>query len=150
MRHLDGESRSQGNLLPDTLDDYVAEAAKEQNRYVVPEPFPENGMYFRTDHFSFAKRGVPSLYATEGMDHVEHGEEWTREQVKKYTENHYHKPSDRYDPDWDLSGMVEDLQLLFQVGCRLAAEGAFPNWKEGTEFRSLRDRDMQASDGPGE
>jgi excinuclease UvrABC helicase subunit UvrB len=79
------------------------------------------------------------------MDHVKYGEEWTKKQKDLYTENHYHKPSDEYDPNWDLSGMVEDLQLLFQVGLRLGNEDTFPNWKEGTEFRAKRDRDMEAA-----
>jgi Zn-dependent M28 family amino/carboxypeptidase len=127
------------------LDRYVEAAAAEQGRSVRPDPEPEKGHFYRADHFSFAKQGIPSLYVTEGMDHVEHGEEWTKEQIEKYTENHYHKPSDEYDPEWDLSGMVEDLQLLFQIGCRLGTGDVFPNWEKDTEFRAIRDRDMEAT-----
>lgn len=79
------------------------------------------------------------------MDSVEHGEEWTKTQKDLYTENHYHKPSDEFDPDWELSGMVEDLQLLFRVGVKLGNEATFPNWKQDTEFRAKRDRDMEAA-----
>ncbi len=129
------------------LDDYVQAAASEQGRTVRPDPEPEKGHFYRADHFSFAKQGIPALYVTEGLDSVEHGEEWTKEQIAKYTENNYHKPSDEYDPGWDLSGMVEDLQLLFQVGYRLGSEDTFPNWKEGTEFRAKRDEDMKAAAG---
>jgi len=127
------------------LDDYVQSAAASQDRTVRPDPEPEKGHFYRADHFSFAKQGIPALYVTTGLDHVEYGEEWTREQMDKYTENHYHKPSDEYDPEWDLSGMVEDLQLLFHVGCMLGNGDSFPNWKEGTEFRAVRDADMQAA-----
>jgi Zn-dependent M28 family amino/carboxypeptidase len=127
------------------LDYYVESAASAQNRSVRPDPDPEKGYFYRADHFSFAKQGIPALYVTMGQDHVEHGEEWAREQRDKYTENHYHQPSDEYDPDWDLSGMVEDLHLIFNVGCMLGNGDSFPNWKEGTEFRALRDADMKAA-----
>jgi Zn-dependent M28 family amino/carboxypeptidase len=127
------------------LDDYVKSAASEQGRTVRPDPEPEKGYFYRGDHFSFAKLGVPSLWPDTGMDSVEHGEEWTKKQKDFYTDNHYHKPSDEYDPNWDLSGMVEDLQLLFQVGLKLGNEDTFPNWKEGTEFRAKRDRDMETA-----
>jgi len=127
------------------LDNYVESAAASQNRSVRPDPGPEKGFFYRADHFSFAKHGIPAIFATTGMDHVEHGVEWTKNQVDLFTANHYHKPSDEYDPDWDLSGMVEDLQLLFQVGLSLGNEASFPNWKEGTEFRAKRDRDMAAA-----
>jgi len=127
------------------LDDYVKSAASEQGRTVRPDPEPEKGFFYRADHLSFAKQGIPALWTETGMDSVEHGEEWTKKQKDLYTANHYHKPSDEYDPSWDLSGMVEDLQLLFQVGLMLGNEDTFPNWKEGTEFRAKRDRDMEAA-----
>jgi Zn-dependent M28 family amino/carboxypeptidase len=127
------------------LDDYVKSVASEQSRTVRPDPEPEKGYFYRGDHFSFAKQGVPALWPDTGMNSVEHGEEWTKKQKDHYTENHYHKPSDEYDPNWDLSGMVEDLQLLFRVGLRLGNEDTFPNWKKGTEFGAKRDRDMEAA-----
>jgi Zn-dependent M28 family amino/carboxypeptidase len=127
------------------LDDYVRAAAAGQGRTVRSDPEPEKGYFYRADHFSFAKQGIPALYVTMGLDHVEHGEQWTLEKKKRYTENNYHKPSDKYDPDWDLTGMVEDLQLLFQIGYRLGNEDAFPNWTEGTEFRAKRDEDMKSA-----
>lgn len=128
------------------LDEYVKTAAAEQGRRVEPDPEPEKGYFYRGDHFSFAKQGVPALWVDPGIDHVEHGEEWTIEQRKQYTDNHYHKPSDEFDPNWDLSGMVEDLQLLFNVGLRLANEDTFPNWTEGNEFKAKRDMDMKNID----
>ncbi|MBN2243864.1 MAG: M28 family peptidase [Acidobacteria bacterium] len=127
------------------LDDYVHAAASGQGRTVRPDPEPEKGYFYRADHFSFARQGIPALYVTTGLDHVEHGEKWTLEKKAEYTENHYHKPSDEYDPGWDLTGMVEDLEMLFQIGCRLGNEDSFPNWKEGTEFRAKRDADMKAA-----
>lgn len=127
------------------LDDYVKEAAEEQSRRVRPDPKPEKGSFYRSDHFPFAKEGIPALYTTTGINHVEHGEEWTLAQKDKYTAEKYHKPSDEYDPDWDLSGAIDDLRLLFKVGYRLTKAKTFPNWKEGTEFKAKRDTDIEAA-----
>jgi Zn-dependent M28 family amino/carboxypeptidase len=124
------------------LDDYLAEAVDAQGRLIRPDPEPEKGFYYRSDHFNFARYGVPALYTDAGIDHVEHGEQWTRERRDEYTAQHYHQPSDEYDPDWDLSGAIEDLQLVFRVGYALATDRAFPNWREGTEFRATRDSVM--------
>jgi hypothetical protein len=88
---------------------------------------------------------VPSLYASAGFDHVEHGEEWTLEKRDKYISQIYHKPSDEYDPDWDLSGAIDDMRLLFKIGYRLSMESTFPNWREGTEFKAKRDADMKTA-----
>lgn len=124
------------------LDDYVLKEAAGQNRTVMPDPKPERGSFYRSDHFPFAKQGVPALYTSMGIDHVEHGKEWTLAKRDEYIKNNYHKPSDEYDPNWDLSGGIEDLQLLFQIGYRLSMESFFPNWKEGSEFKAKRDADM--------
>ena len=121
------------------LDEYVEQAAAEQGRRVRPDPSPERGSIFRSDHFSFAKQGVPVIYTSPGVDHIEHGEKWGREKIDKYIAENYHKPSDEYDPGWDLSGTVDDLRLLFRVGYRLSMESTFPNWHEGSEFKSIRD-----------
>ncbi len=126
------------------LDDYVEAAAKEQGRYVVPEPNPERGMYFRTDHFSFAKAGVPSLFVKGWSDHAEHGKEWTSETVREFWANHYHRPSDEYDPETaDLAGIVDDAKLFFRIGLRLGAEGVHPEWREGSEFKLIRKKAMR-------
>jgi Zn-dependent M28 family amino/carboxypeptidase len=124
------------------LDDYVKEMATEQGRVVKPNPTPERGSFYRSDHFSFAKQGIPSLYTGTGNDHAEHGEEWTRARKDKYISENYHKPSDEFDPNWDLSGAIDDLRLLFKVGYKLSMESTFPNWREGTEFKAKRDADM--------
>jgi Zn-dependent M28 family amino/carboxypeptidase len=126
------------------LDQYIEAAAKEAGRAVNPDPTPEKGSYFRSDHFPFAKQGVPAVYPSGGTDSIAHGKEWTLSQKEKYTTEKYHKPSDEFDSNWDLSGAVDDLRLLFKVGYRLAMESTFPNWKEGTPFKAKRDADIAA------
>jgi Zn-dependent M28 family amino/carboxypeptidase len=127
------------------LDDYVQKTAKEDGRTVRPDPEPEKGYFYRSDHFNFAKQGVPALYTDPGIEHIERGEKWTLDQRDKYTAENYHKTSDEFDPAWDLSGAIDDLRLLFKVGYRLSKETTFPNWKPGTEFKAKRDTDMQAA-----
>ena len=124
------------------LDDYLNEAASRVGRTLRPDPEPEKGFYYRSDHFSFAKVGIPSLYTDSGIDHVEHGTEWTLARRADYTSNRYHKPSDEFDPSWDLTGALDDLGLLFRVGYRIADSGDWPNWREGNEFRAVRDGDL--------
>ena len=127
------------------LDDYVAAAAKEQGRYLAPELFPENGMYFRTDHFSFAKAGVPALFVKGWSDHAEHGKEWAARQVQEYWSTHYHRPSDEYDPRTaDLSGIVEDAKLFFKIGMKLSMEETFPQWRDDSEFKAIRDKALSS------
>jgi len=122
-----------------TLDDVLQEAATTQNRTLNPDAEPEKGFYYRSDHFEFAKQGVPALYTDAGIKYV--GKDSTYGQAKRdeYTNIDYHKPTDEIKPDWDLSGAVDDLQLLFQVGYRVSQRAAFPEWKPGTEFKAKRD-----------
>ena len=128
-----------------TLDNDLEAVAKEQGRVVKPDAEPEKGFYYRSDHFNFAKVGVPALDPDAGINSVEHGEAWGREQRDDYTANRYHKPSDEYGPSWDLSGAVDDLQLFFRVGYQLASDSTFPDWKAGTEFKARRDSMMAAA-----
>jgi Zn-dependent M28 family amino/carboxypeptidase len=121
------------------LEDYLEVAAATQNRYTAPEPNPERGYYYRSDHFNFAKVGVPALYLETGEDSIEFGREWGAQQAQDYNENRYHAPSDEYDPHWDLSGGAQDLLLYFNVGERLTNTSSFPKWREGNEFKSIRD-----------
>ena len=124
------------------LDDYARIAAEAQGRYLRPDPDPQKGYYYRSDHFSFAKVGIPALYLDSGIDHIEHGEAWTQERIADYTANRYHKPADEYDPEtWDLTGTASDVQLLYTIGSTLAGESTFPNWTDGNEFKALRDAD---------
>jgi Zn-dependent M28 family amino/carboxypeptidase len=127
------------------LDAYVEAAALEQGRRIKPDPKPEKGSYFRADHFAFAKEGIPAIYVSSGIDHVKYGEAWTLEKMDKFVAEKYHKPSDEYDPNWDLSGAVDDLRLLFKVGYRLAMESSFPNWKPGIVYKAKRDAAMAAA-----
>ncbi len=125
------------------LDDYIREAAAAQGRVVRPDAEPEKGFFYRSDHFSFAKQGVPALDPEDGIDNVERGEAWGREQRDKWTAEKYHKPSDEYDSTWNLAGAAEDVQLYFAVGYRLASEHTWPNWRAGNEFRAARDAMMK-------
>lgn len=124
------------------LDDYAAEAAKKQGRYILPDPNPHTGMYFRADHFSFAKAGVPALFARGNCDHIEKGKEYMSKMEKDWLANNYHKPADEYQDWWDLSGIEEDAKLMFRIGWKLANEDTFPKWKEGSEFKAIRDKQM--------
>ncbi len=124
------------------LDRYVEEAAALQGRVVRADPEPEKGFFYRSDHFSFAKVGIPASYSDPGIDHVSRGEAWTRERMAEYSSDRYHQPADEYDETWDLSGAIDDIRLVFRMGYRLANESTFPNWTEGTEFRAIRDGSM--------
>jgi Zn-dependent M28 family amino/carboxypeptidase len=127
-----GKSELEGILTP---------LAAAQGRHIVPEPTPEKGFFYRSDHFSFAKRGVPMIYFDSGEDLVNGGVEAGRKASEDYTSNRYHKPDDEYDPKADWSGAVEDLTLNYQLGRELADGTAWPNWNKDAEFRATRDKD---------
>lgn len=123
------------------LDDYLAVAAMAQDRYLFPDPNAHTGMYFRSDHFPFASKGIPALFARGNCDSREHGKEWAAAQEKDYLDNKYHKAADNYYPElWDMSGIVEDAQLSFDIGYQLAMSDRWPGWKEGSEFKHLRSK----------
>ncbi len=122
-----------------TLDEHVRAVAAEQGRVVRPDPEPEKGFFYRSDHFSFAKQGVPALDTDSGIEYIGKPEGWGLEVRRRYTAERYHKPQDEFDPSWDLSGAVEDLQLLFLVGYRVANEDRWPEWYPGTEFKAKRE-----------
>lgn len=125
------------------MDDYAVRAADLQGRVVLPNPNPAAGSFYRSDHFPLAKQGIPALYGHAGRDHKVHGEEWTRERADAWTAEHYHQPSDEYDPGyWDLEGAMDDIRLWFHVGLELAYSTDFPDWNEGTEFKAVRDATM--------
>ena len=121
------------------LDDVAAEVAARLGRVLAPDPEPEKGFYYRSDHFSFAKAGIPAFYADPGVEYVDKPEGYGIEKRTEYTANDYHKVSDEVKPDWDLSGAVEDLTFLYHMGARLAAGGEWPAWSETSEFRALRE-----------
>jgi Zn-dependent M28 family amino/carboxypeptidase len=126
------------------LEPYLERAAAKQDRVLREEPTPENGFFYRSDHFNFAKVGVPALYFKLGVEDREKGAEWAKAQAAEFTALHYHKPSDEFRPGTDLRGGVQDLELLFDVGSVLAREKRFPNWYATSEFRAARDRSLAA------
>lgn len=121
------------------LDDWLAPIAATQKRVLKQESAPEKGMFFRSDHFSFAKAGVPALYAKGGIENLEKGPEYGQSVVDDYTIEHYHKGADNFDPNWDLRGVVQDLNALQQLGKTLANSDKWPNYREGNAFRKARD-----------
>jgi Zn-dependent M28 family amino/carboxypeptidase len=126
------------------LDDVIAAAAVEQQRVTVPESEPEKGYYYRSDHFELAKQGVPMLYPGSGYDHKTKGRAYMEARAADYIANDYHRVSDEYDPSWDVTGAMLDLQLYFTVGYKIADNDDWPNWREGTEFRAARDAQRRA------
>lgn len=126
------------------LDDYASEAATYQDRYVVPDPNPESAMYYRADHFSFARAGIPALFARANTHHAEKGKEWTAQTEQDWIRTRYHKPQDEYEPEeWNFEGIADDARLSFRIGWRLANNRDFPSWKEGSEFKSIREEQMR-------
>jgi len=121
------------------MDEYAEEAAKKQGRYIVKDPEPEKGYFFRSDHFNFAKVGIPALYA----DGRYEGFTKSKEEIKKLNDDYllhkYHQPTDEFDPETDLSGVQFDVQLFFMVGYKLANEDYFPKWYESSEFKAARE-----------
>ena len=127
------------------LEDILRDVAAGQNRAIHGEAATEKGFFFRSDHFNFVKAGVPSLYAKGGNDHVEKGEVHGQAIADAYIAQHYHKPSDAWDPSWDLSGMVEDFEALYQVGRTIAGSSVWPEWYEGNAFRATREASLAAA-----
>jgi len=125
------------------LEDYLVRAARRQDRVVMPEPTPENGFFFRSDHFNFAKVGVPALYIKLGVEDREKGAEWAKARNAEFTLKDYHKPSDEFRPGTDLRGGLEDVTLLYDIGRTLANERRFPQWYPQSEFRAARDRSLK-------
>jgi Zn-dependent M28 family amino/carboxypeptidase len=125
------------------LDDYLRDAAAEQGRTLVPDAEPEKGFYYRSDHFNFAKVGVPALSTDAGIDFIDKPADYGMKKKEEYTANFYHQPSDQVDPAWDLSGYAEQAKLLMAVGYRVANAAAMPEWKPGNEFKPIRDRSLK-------
>jgi Zn-dependent M28 family amino/carboxypeptidase len=122
-----------------TLEATLGEVAAERGRTLTPDAEPEKGRYFRSDHFEFAKRGVPGLYTHSGIHFIGKPESYGLQKSEEYTTRDYHKVSDEIKPGWDLSGMADDATLLFQVGQGIANETRWPEWKPESEFRKLRE-----------
>ena len=121
------------------LEDILGTIATEQQRTLVEESNPAGGFYFRSDHFNFAKAGVPALYAEGGEDLVDGGTEAGQAAGEDYTAKRYHKPDDEFSEDWDLAGVIQDLEALYAVGRQVAGSNTWPEWREGNAFRATRE-----------
>jgi Zn-dependent M28 family amino/carboxypeptidase len=121
-----------------SIDQIATMIAAEQGRVVKPDQFADKGYFYRSDQFSFAKIGVPAMYLDEGTDFVDRPPEWGREQKNHYTEVNYHQPSDEYDPNWNLDGMVDDALLGYWTGLAIANSDDMPVWNAGDEFEAAR------------
>jgi Zn-dependent M28 family amino/carboxypeptidase len=129
---------------PLTLQDELIAVGKAHGRYYSPDPRPEAGSFFRSDHFSFAKRGVPAISFGGGIDLIDGGKAAGEAKSKAYTAEKYHQPADEFDPSWDPRGFVADGSLLFELGQRLANSRIWPEWKPGAEFKAERDKTAAA------
>jgi Zn-dependent M28 family amino/carboxypeptidase len=122
-----------------TMDEVLRSLVEPKGRTLIPDPESEKGYFYRSDHFEFAKKGVPALYVEAGLDFIGKPADFGRQKREGYTSTDYHKPSDEIKPDWDLSGAVDDLRLLFEVGYMVANGATWPEWKPGTEFKAIRE-----------
>lgn len=124
------------------IEDYFAKRVTEQERELKGDDNAEKGYFYRSDHFELAKMGVPMLYPNSGNHHREHGLAYGEAKANEYLTQHYHGPSDEYDPSWVMDGAIEDLQLYFLTGLDIVESGQWPNWREGTEFKAARDAQL--------
>jgi len=125
------------------LEDMLGAVLKTQGRVMSQETTPENGFYFRSDHFSFAKAGVPAMLASSGLDLLNGGKAAGQKAADDYTKNHYHTPDDVFNPNWDFAGILEDTQALYFLGQQLSEEGQWPQWYASSPFKAKRDAMMQ-------
>jgi len=140
-----GKTRDIENLSDNnsTLDDLLAATAKRNGRVMTPNSQPEKGGSYRADHSEFSKRGLPALYTDGGKDFIGKPVDFGQQKKDDYTAHHYDRVSDEIDPSWDLSGVVQDIQLLFEIGYQVANGDKFPEWKPGAEFKVKRDCNVQ-------
>ncbi len=125
-----------------TLDDVLIDVLEHGKRVAAPDPEPEKGFFYRSDHFEFAKQGVPALYVDAGVNYIGRDSAWGMSKRDEYTTRDYHKPSDEVKPDWDLSGAAADARVLLEVGYRVLNASTWPEWKQGTEFKAKRDSSL--------
>jgi Zn-dependent M28 family amino/carboxypeptidase len=123
-----------------TLQDDLIKVAKAHGRDFTPDPNPGAGHFFRSDHFSFAKQGLPALSFGSGEDLVNGGKAAGEAAAETYTREHYHQPSDEFDPKWNLAGMAEDIDILYDLGRQLADSREWPSWYQGSEFKAAREK----------
>mgnify|MGYP002129263026 CR=1 FL=1 len=126
-----------------TIDDIGIAVAAAQGREMKPEARPENGSYYRSDHFEFAKVGVPSYYPKNGRTFIGQPDDFADKNINDYIANRYHKVTDEVQPDWTFEGAAQDTVFLLQVGWRIANGDTWPEWKPGNEFKARRDAMMK-------
>lgn len=124
------------------MDDYLSEVAATQGRTIVPEPTPEKGYFYRSDHFNLAKKGVPMLYAEAGEKIRGKAPGYGAEQTKKYLSERYHKAADEVHSEWDNGGIMQDLNAHFRIGLTISDSDAWPKWSEGNEFKAIREQSL--------
>ena len=127
-----------------SIDEIAKGVAAQQGRVIKPDQFPSRGYYYRSDQFSFAKIGVPAMYLHPGTDFVDRPPGWGKEQIDHYTEVNYHQPSDEYDPNWNLDGLLTDARMAFWVGLAIANADQMPTWNPGDEFEAARKKALAA------
>lgn len=125
------------------IDNYLIEAADKVNRKVHAPKDQSNGWYYRSDHFNFAKAGIPTLYIANGEESIEHGTAWGQKQIEEYNTYRYHKPQDEYSEDWDISGILSDLKLIYSAGHKLANTEEFPTWNDGVMYKKIREQSLR-------
>ena len=130
------------------LEDILEAELKKEDRYINPDPNPEKGYFYRSDHISFAKKGVPVLYADDGFDLEIGGIEKGFNEIYDYTNYRYHGVDDEYDPSWDLEGFEQTINTLFNISFELSNSNDWPNWYEGNEFREIRDAQLTSKNTP--
>ncbi|MCI0336697.1 MAG: M28 family metallopeptidase [Acidobacteria bacterium] len=133
-----------------TLGKIIEEVAKENNLTISPDAHPEQGYFYRSDHFPFAKAGIPAVNFEPGTKFVGHSDKWTEEQILDYRDHRYHQPSDEYSPNWNFSGMVQQARLAFWIGVRVANTNESPQWNNGDEFERARLKTLERAQQPNE
>jgi Zn-dependent M28 family amino/carboxypeptidase len=128
-----------------SLDATIHALAAAQGRHVVPDQFPDRGYFYRSDQFSLARIGVPAAYFEAGIDSIGKPAGWGKERHEEYEAKDYHQPSDELRPSWELTGAIEDLQLFFYLGARVADAPAMPTWNPGDEFEAARKKALLAA-----
>ena len=128
-----------------TLEDLLTVAVVAQQRVIKPDSGPEKGRFFRSDHFEFAKVGVPAIYLKSGIDFIGQPAGYGQKKSDDYTERDYHKVTDEVKSDWDMSGGVDDLRLLLEIGWRVTGADQWPQWKAGSEFKARRDAMLKSA-----
>ena len=127
------------------MDEYLKTVSETQNRVLVPEPTPEKGYFYRSDHFNLAKKGVPMLYAEAGIQIRNKAADYGEKESERYVNERYHKPADEVHAEWDNGGIMQDLNAHFRIGVDISNSDAWPKWSDGNEFKAIREASQSSS-----